>query len=200
MSNFRTYHTRRFSKKCCIYIPLTTNPYVAKGISVFQDILIILLPLALQPAVGFGLSKNTLPFFFYQSPTFSIFLLPALEELFLLPLSSLSWTVRYQLVKISLRLLPSLSNSNAPHRMVVLEHRPQRGHQISRPLTTPCGETWRTWSTGKNRSKRRATAKKHEVRWPRKMRLSERQQILLEKRTNVPPEQWGATFNGYHWT
>ena len=73
--------------------------------------------------------------FFYQPPTFSIFLLPTLEDLFLLPISILSWTVRYQLVEISLRLLPPLSNSTASHRMVVLVHRPGlRGHQISRPF------------------------------------------------------------------
>ena len=51
----------------------------------------ILLPLALQPTVGFGLSNNVLSFFSYLPPTLSIFLLPALEDLFLLPLSILSW-------------------------------------------------------------------------------------------------------------
>jgi hypothetical protein len=153
------------------YIPLPTRTWL-RAFQYFKILygilLLLLLPLSLQPAVDFGLSKNILPFFFYQSPTFTIFLLPALEYLFLLPLYILSWTVRYQLVEISLRLLPPLSNSIASHRMVVLVHRPGlRGHQISRPLTTPCGETWRTWSTGKNRSKRRATAEKHAVLWPR---------------------------------
>jgi hypothetical protein len=33
---------------------------------------LLLLPLALQPAVGFGLSNNILPFFSYLSPTLSI--------------------------------------------------------------------------------------------------------------------------------
>ena len=50
----------------------------------------ILLPLALQPTVGFGLSNNVLPFFSYLSQTLSIFSLPALEDLFLRPLSILS--------------------------------------------------------------------------------------------------------------
>ena len=53
--------------------------------------LLLLLPLALQPAVGFGLSNNTSPFFPYLSPNLSIFSLPALEDLFLLLLSILSW-------------------------------------------------------------------------------------------------------------
>jgi hypothetical protein len=51
----------------------------------------LLLPLALQPAVGFGLSNNTSPFFPYLSPTLSILSLPALEDLFLLLLSILFW-------------------------------------------------------------------------------------------------------------
>jgi hypothetical protein len=41
--------------------------------------------------MGFGLSKNNPPFFPYLLPTLSIFSLPALEDLFLLLLSSLSW-------------------------------------------------------------------------------------------------------------
>ena len=41
-----------------------------------------LLPLALEPTVGFGLSNNDLPFFPYLPPTLSIFSLPALEDLF----------------------------------------------------------------------------------------------------------------------
>jgi len=41
----------------------------------------LLLPLALQPTVGFGLSNNVLPFFSYLPPTLSIFSLPALEDL-----------------------------------------------------------------------------------------------------------------------
>ena len=47
--------------------------------------IILLLPLALQPTVGFGLSNNILPFF-----PISIFSLPTLEDLFLLPLSIFS--------------------------------------------------------------------------------------------------------------
>jgi len=50
----------------------------------------LLLPLALQPTVGFGLSNNILPF----SPIYqqlSNFSLPKLEDLFLLPLSIFSW-------------------------------------------------------------------------------------------------------------
>jgi len=54
-------------------------------------ILLILLPLALQPTKGFGLSNNVLPFFPYLPPTLSIFSLPALEDLFLLPLPIFSW-------------------------------------------------------------------------------------------------------------
>jgi len=53
-------------------------------------LLLLLLPLALQPTVGFGLSNNVLPFFSYLPPTLSIFSLPALEDLFLLPLSIFS--------------------------------------------------------------------------------------------------------------
>jgi len=45
----------------------------------------------LQPAVGFGLSNNTSPFFLYLSPTLSIFSLPTLEDFFPLLLSILSW-------------------------------------------------------------------------------------------------------------
>ena len=45
---------------------------------------LLLLPLALQPAVGFGLSNNTSPFLSYPSSTLSIFSLPALEDLLLL--------------------------------------------------------------------------------------------------------------------
>ena len=48
------------------------------------------LPLALQTTVDFDLSNNVLPFFSYLPPTLSIFSLPALEDLFLLPLSILS--------------------------------------------------------------------------------------------------------------
>ena len=50
--------------------------------------LLLLLPLALQPTVAFGLSNNVLP---YLPPSLSIFSLPALEDLFLLPLSIPSW-------------------------------------------------------------------------------------------------------------
>jgi hypothetical protein len=35
-------------------------------------IIITIIPLALQPTVGFGLSNNILPFFSYLSPTLSI--------------------------------------------------------------------------------------------------------------------------------
>jgi hypothetical protein len=38
----------------------------------FGIIILLLLPLALQPAVGFGLSSNILLFFSYLSPTLSI--------------------------------------------------------------------------------------------------------------------------------
>ena len=53
--------------------------------------LLLLLPLALQPTVGFGLSNNVLPFFTHLPPTLCIFSLPAIEDLFLLPLSIFSW-------------------------------------------------------------------------------------------------------------
>jgi hypothetical protein len=53
--------------------------------------LLLLLPLALQPTVGFGLSNNVPPFSPYLSPALSIFSLPALEDLFPLLLSILSW-------------------------------------------------------------------------------------------------------------
>ena len=51
----------------------------------------ILLPLAVQPIVGFGLSNSILPFFPIYHQTLSIFSLPALEDLILLPLSIFSW-------------------------------------------------------------------------------------------------------------
>jgi len=44
--------------------------------------LIIIIPLALQPTAGFGLSNSVLPFFSYLPPTLSIFSLPALEDLY----------------------------------------------------------------------------------------------------------------------
>jgi hypothetical protein len=54
--------------------------------------IIILLPLALQPAVGaVWLVEQYISIFPYLSPTLSIFSLPALEDLFLLLLSILSW-------------------------------------------------------------------------------------------------------------
>ena len=53
--------------------------------------ILLLLPLALQPTVGIGLSNNVLPFFPHLPPTLSIFSLQALEDLFVLPLSILSW-------------------------------------------------------------------------------------------------------------
>jgi hypothetical protein len=52
---------------------------------------ILLLPLALQPIVGFGLLNNIPPFCPYLSPTLFIFSLPAIEDLFPLLLSILSW-------------------------------------------------------------------------------------------------------------
>jgi hypothetical protein len=51
--------------------------------------LYLLLTLALQPVVGFGLSSMSLHS--VLSPALSIFSLPALEDLFLLLLSILSW-------------------------------------------------------------------------------------------------------------
>jgi len=53
--------------------------------------LLLLLPLALQPTVDFDLSNNVLPFFSYLPPTLSFFSLPALEDLFILHLSIVSW-------------------------------------------------------------------------------------------------------------
>jgi len=53
--------------------------------------ILLLLPLALQPTVGFDLSNNVLPFFSYLPPTLSFFSLPALEDLFILHLSIVSW-------------------------------------------------------------------------------------------------------------
>ena len=50
---------------------------------VFFHLLLRLLPLALQPTVGFGLSNNVLPFFPYLPPNLSISSLPALEDLVL---------------------------------------------------------------------------------------------------------------------
>ena len=52
---------------------------------------LLFLPLALQPTVAFGLSNHALPFFSYLPPTLSIFSNPALEDLFLVPLSIFSW-------------------------------------------------------------------------------------------------------------
>jgi hypothetical protein len=52
---------------------------------------LLLLLLALQPAVGFGLSNNTSPFDPYLSPTLSIFSLPTLEDLFPLLFSIFYW-------------------------------------------------------------------------------------------------------------
>ena len=63
----------------------------------FIVLLLLLLQLALQPTVGFGLLNNILPFFFYPSPTFYIFSLPALEDLLLLPLSIFSWVFPFVL-------------------------------------------------------------------------------------------------------
>jgi len=57
-----------------------------------QGLLLILLPLALQPAVGFGLSKNNSPFVpIYHQLSLAIFSLPTLEDLFPHLLSILSW-------------------------------------------------------------------------------------------------------------
>ena len=58
---------------------------------IYIYIYILLFPLALQPAVGFGLSNKYLSICPYLSPTLSIFSLPTLEDLFLLLLSTLSW-------------------------------------------------------------------------------------------------------------
>ena len=55
----------------------------------------VLLPLALQPTVGFGLPNNVFSIFSYLPPTLSIFSLPALEDLFLLPLSIFSWVFSF---------------------------------------------------------------------------------------------------------
>ena len=80
------------------------------------------LPLALQPAVSFGLSNNALPFFSYLPPTLSIFKLPALEDLFLLPLSIFSWVFPFfsaLLVKIFLG-IPSFSIlSRWPNQLIL---------------------------------------------------------------------------------
>ena len=56
-----------------------------------NSLLLLLLPLALQPTVGFGMSEKCSSIFSYLPPTLSIFSLPALEDLFLLPLSIFSW-------------------------------------------------------------------------------------------------------------
>jgi hypothetical protein len=58
-------------------------------------IMLLLLPLELQPAAGFGLS--TVPLHFSLSPIFYIFSLLALEDLFLLLLSILSWVFLFVL-------------------------------------------------------------------------------------------------------
>ena len=55
------------------------------------SVIYILLPLALQPTVVFGLSNKFLPFFSYLPPTLSIFSLLALEDLFLLHFSIFYW-------------------------------------------------------------------------------------------------------------
>jgi hypothetical protein len=67
----------------------------------------------LQPAVGFGLSNNTSPFFSYLSPAFSFFSLPALEDLFLLLLSILS------LVFLFVLSLPVLSEDLLEHPILL---------------------------------------------------------------------------------
>ena len=46
----------------------------------FSTMLLLLLPLALQPTVGFGLSNNDLPSFPICHQLFFIFSLPALED------------------------------------------------------------------------------------------------------------------------
>ena len=61
------------------------------SLSLYLLLILLLLPLALQTTVGFGLSNNVFPFFSYLPPTPSIFSLPALEDLFLLPLPIFSW-------------------------------------------------------------------------------------------------------------
>jgi hypothetical protein len=64
--------------------------YLMKSLTIYDMIIVILLllPLVLQPAVGFGLSNNTSPFF-PVCHQHSIFSLPTLEDLFLLLLSIL---------------------------------------------------------------------------------------------------------------
>jgi len=63
----------------------------------YYFIFLLLLPLALQPVVGFGLSKKSLHF--VLSPTLSIFSLPALEDPFLhvLLFSKPSWAFPFVL-------------------------------------------------------------------------------------------------------
>ena len=73
----------------CLFIRKCRNFFFF--FSSFFFLLLFLLPSALQPTVGFGLSNNVLPFFFYLPPTLSIFSLPAFEDLILLPLSIFSW-------------------------------------------------------------------------------------------------------------
>ena len=76
---------RRFSKKCCIYKHPTTNPYVAKGSSVFQDTVTYhssTSSIGITTRCGLWPLEQHPSIFFYQSPTFCIFLFPALEELF----------------------------------------------------------------------------------------------------------------------
>jgi hypothetical protein len=57
--------------------------------------MLLLLPLALQPAVGFGLLNNILPFFSYLPPTVSISSLLALQDPLLPLLSILSWVLHF---------------------------------------------------------------------------------------------------------
>ena len=54
-------------------------------------VVVVLLPLALQPTAGFWPVEQCPSIFSYPPPTLSIFSLPALEDLFLLPLSIFSW-------------------------------------------------------------------------------------------------------------
>ena len=56
-----------------------------------SDMLLLLLPLALQARCGLWPVEQYLFIFPYLSPTLSIFSLPTLEDLFLLLLSIISW-------------------------------------------------------------------------------------------------------------
>ena len=84
------YITRQTLLLLLLLLSFSTSPSSFFSFS-FLLLLLLLLPFALQPVAGFSLSNNILPLFFYPLPTFSIFSLPALVDLFLLPLSIFSW-------------------------------------------------------------------------------------------------------------